>query len=422
MFLRADAIVSSAYDAFSSSNEKAASVMPTSYEQLNHVMTTSPSQNSIKKLAKHLAREIGTSPRSVDWIRGNGLCVDNIVPRPSKLPHAGQGAIAQRFVPKGDVVMPAPLLHILDRELLRLTGDNSKETYQLLLNYCFGHTRSSLLLCPITNAMLINHCSTRKRECGKDGPNAEYQWASGWDSGKTERWLDMSFEELAQKTWRGLSMDIVATRDIEEGEEVFIDYGREWEEAWEKHVANWKPPVDSTFQSYVSPTELNEKEGPFEMLVSGDLREKVDHPNLFTGCIFWETNFDEESRWSITDLNWEQLDNITLLERFASNDGAEYFGDYEDQHDGSYWPCSVIRSEDDDGSTYTVRILGPTRGHSHKPTWYKNRLPRFITKYPRESIRYFNGPYKSDQHVPGAFRHHIEIRNDIFPEQWKDLL
>jgi hypothetical protein len=41
--------------------------------------------------------------------------------------------------------------------------------------------------------------------------------------------------------------------------------------------------------------------------------------------------------------------------------------------------------------------------------------------YPPASVRYFTKPYKSDQHLPGAFRHPIEIRDDLFPEQWKNL-
>ena len=36
-------------------------------------------------------------------------------------------------------------------------------------------------------------------------------------------------------------MDLVATRDIQPGEELFLDYGNEWEEAWNRHLQTWKP-------------------------------------------------------------------------------------------------------------------------------------------------------------------------------------
>lgn len=405
----------------SKTDKKVASVLPKTYGELHSVTAaayrikaSSPDASFTSIVSKELARQIGTTPRTVEWIRKNGMCLDSIVPRPSTLPHAGQGAIAQHFVPMGDILAPAPMLHIMDRDVLRITASDNVETFQLLLNYCFGHGESSLLLCPITNALLVNHCSTRKGECGKDGPNAEYRWASGWDP-TTEKWLELTLDELAQQTRRGLSMEIVATRDIKEGEEVFIDYGREWEDAWDKHVANWKPPVSDSFKSYVSPTELNEKGGPLEMLVSEELSLTVEHPNLFTGCIFWESKFDKNPpHW---DSDWEDLDDNTILKRYSTDDGAKYVRDYEDAHDGAYWPCSVIWSENDSGSTYTVRILASEHGSK---SWHKNKGPRFVTNYPRESIRYFNKPFKSDQHLSGAFRHHIEIRDDMIPEQWKD--
>jgi hypothetical protein len=37
-------------------------------------------------------------------------------------------------------------------------------------------------------------------------------------------------------------LDVVAVKDIEPDEEIFIDYGSEWEQAWEDHVRKWKSP------------------------------------------------------------------------------------------------------------------------------------------------------------------------------------
>jgi len=50
-------------------------------------------------------------------------------------------------------------------------------------------------------------------------------------------------------------MDIVATKNIERDEEIFLDYGDAWSEAWNRHVRNWKPPPDA--DKYVSARELN---------------------------------------------------------------------------------------------------------------------------------------------------------------------
>ena len=37
-------------------------------------------------------------------------------------------------------------------------------------------------------------------------------------------------------------MEFVAIEAIEEGEEVFIDYGEEWHDAWKRHMERWEPP------------------------------------------------------------------------------------------------------------------------------------------------------------------------------------
>ena len=39
----------------------------------------------------------------------------------------------------------------------------------------------------------------------------------------------------------------------------------------------------------------------------------------------------------------------------------------------------------------------------------------------RDLISFAMKPYSSDQHLPGAFRHHIGVHDDLWPEQWKDL-
>jgi hypothetical protein len=54
-------------------------------------------------------------------------------------------------------------------------------------------------------------------------------------------------------THAGLSSDFVALRDIEEDEEILIDYGEAWERAWQEHVRNFVPR-----ENYVPANELNE--------------------------------------------------------------------------------------------------------------------------------------------------------------------
>jgi hypothetical protein len=49
-----------------------------------------------------------------------------------------------------------------------------------------------------------------------------------------------------------LGMDYVATSDIQQGEELFLDYGNEWEEVWQNYTSSWEQREKDT--SYVSAT------------------------------------------------------------------------------------------------------------------------------------------------------------------------
>ena len=158
--------------------------------------------------------------RSVDWILQNGKCLNgHFEVRKSSITKAGLGAFAIRNISKGELIAPVPLLHIADKESLYIfnrtidydTGDVIKHNEdsragsekpigaQLLLNYCFGHLESSVLLCPTTDVVAMNHCSNRtkwKEKC-KTGANAGHRWPQNW-SPETKEWLQLSLEELEE--------------------------------------------------------------------------------------------------------------------------------------------------------------------------------------------------------------------------------
>lgn len=78
------------------------------------------------------------------------LSMEALLPLKSTLPHAGQGAFSQYHVKRDEIVIPAPLLQIMDKDVLTVYKDGNRIGDQLLLNYCFGHAESSFLLCPDT--------------------------------------------------------------------------------------------------------------------------------------------------------------------------------------------------------------------------------------------------------------------------------
>jgi len=391
-----------------------AALLPETLVQLQDIVERSNIQ-SPEDLIPLLAKHVASTPRTPDWIRSNGMCLEHLVPRKSQMAHAGQGAFTQHHISKGEIVVPAPMLQATNKDALMMYDSNGNpDGWQLLLNYCFSHHESSMLLCPATNAGLINHCSNRKKECGPDGPNAMVRWSTGWDP-TSDEWRKMTIDEIANKSGRGLSMEIVALRDIQLGEEVFIDYGEEWEDAWEEHVAKWKEPSDETDEDGITAKEANEQEGPLELLVSGDLRKVPEHPRLFTGCRYYTTNADRHRVWNRRDPSWREWDDDEILKDF-SDDGSRYEGNYSSHGDNTYWPCSILREEKD--GSYTVRIH--QAAWASELRWHRNDLPRLLSNYPRDSIHYFVQPYASDHHLSGVFRQPIGIPDEIFPKQWKN--
>lgn len=201
-------------------NERVASIFPRNLTDFPRFVNM-----TLEDIAFDLAWRT-VNRRSVDWVVTNGKCLDGSVEiRKSSIPKAGMGAFATRRIKRGEMIVPAPLVHIPDRDSLNLynrtiKGNKEKKAQrnfakdprtgrlvfqedkpngkQMLMNYCFGHKESSVLLCPATSAVAINHCSTRtnwKGQCNKDGANAGYQWPEDW-SPETKEWLQLTFDEL----------------------------------------------------------------------------------------------------------------------------------------------------------------------------------------------------------------------------------
>lgn len=396
---------------FTASRPKASfggSLLPSSFTQLESLM-----KGGKKNLLRNIAKEFTTVPRSVDWIKEKGFCVEALVSGRSQIPHAGQGAFAQWKIRRNEVIVPVPLLHISDKEALKIRNTEGDTIgHQLLSNYCFGHHESSLLLCPASNAILLNHCSSK--HCSS-GPNAILRWAS-WDN-ETQNWLSLTYEELKERPGRGLTLEVVALRDIEQGEEVLIDYGKDWEDAWIKHTQEWKNDPGATAESV---TQLNRADRPVPPeLLSNDLRSENAHPTILTGCRYWITEDDENEDYDRENFSWKTMPDEEILEEF-SDDGSDFTGAYESHMDGEYWPCTVISVSEPNQKRYSVRI----HKHPHFDEdilWDTNDLPRILTNYPRASIRYFNRPYTSDLHVNSTFRRSPGLPEGVFPDSWKNL-
>ena len=137
-----------------------------------------------------------------------GYCFDNIVQGESTIPQAGRGAFAARNIRQGSLVAPAPLLHFMNWEDLNV--NESSDRKDILLNYCFGHDHSPVLLCPASSVSLINHSNT---------PNAKIQWAKD-PSFQKKDWRSATLDELKDEFSSVLMFEVIAIEDIMKGDEV----------------------------------------------------------------------------------------------------------------------------------------------------------------------------------------------------------
>ena len=316
-----------------------------------------------------------TSIRSPEWLESKGLCMDNLKEGISNIPQAGRGAFATRFLPKGSFVAPMPLMHECKVDAF-LSGGKT----QVLLNYCFGHKSSTITLCPYGPlASLINH--------NKVKANVEIRWSTSTKL-YSDEWLHMNKEELCNMGHSSLLFDVVAIKDIQQGEEVYFNYGQEWDDAWAQHIKNWIQPPDA--KEYKSASMLNKE----DMIRTIDEQKDNPYPdNVLLECFF---KAPEE---------WEEI-NDAYYQNYSG------YESYLDLHN-----CQILKREHPTYDTtivlYTASVYyQPDNGEHYNVT---------VRNIPRNSIKFSDASYTSDMYLDNAFRHKIMIPDDIFPSGWKNL-
>lgn len=323
------------------------------------------------------------SIKDVSWLEENGQCMDNIKVGESKVsPDAGRGAFANRFIPKDGLVAPAPLVHIPDYDVLRIYDtmdvieDNGEwhvdpdmdgpSTLQLLVNYCFGHHESTLLLCPYgLLTSFINHSN--------DDPNTKIVWN---DKMRHKEWLDKPITSFGNEYHTGLQFDFVALRDIKEDEEILIDYGDVWESAWQNHIANYVPR-----ENYTPAFELNKNLDTIEFRTVNERPYELDGIQL--RCRAW------------------------YIKRFFEND--------EEDEDDTDYVCRITKRLGND--RYRVEILFD----ESEPRITRYTTGSVLWEVPSDAFFFSDMPYYRDHYQFTEFRHAMMVPDEIFPAEWKNL-
>lgn len=184
------------------------------------------------------------------------------------------------------------------------------------------------------------------------------------------------------------------------GEEVFIDYGDEWDREWKDHVTHWMPPKGSGTYSY--PEDMDETE------VLRTVREQQTAPyptNLQTMCLTpdWERkkNHIEWYETEKTEKDWEEMWKFVYCNILDRKMGAD--GNHE-------YTVSLIFFNYEDMSVKPEEFV-------HDPSTPMEDL--YIDfKVPRRAIRWNEKPYQDDEHIPNAFRHPLELPAHLFEKNW----
>jgi hypothetical protein len=355
----------------------------------SRVLQALPQNSSIASI---VMRQGGTSYqhynesiRSLEWLKEHGQCMDNIEIRNSAIPNAGRGAFARRHIPKGGLVAPAPLIHLPDRNVLTMYDyylqngkylrNNTKPVHQqLLLNYCFGHEQSTLLLCPYgLYTAAINHDGKKA--------NAKIVWSQ---SMRHEVWKERPISEWGHVHHSGLSFDFVALRDIAQDEEVLIDYGDAWEAAWQEHVAKFQPRTN-----YTPAFELNKH---MDSIVLPTTYEPMyEHVTLHCfESVLSEAGYD------------------------GDDEAVEYYGGEDYVH-----ACQIVQRFEND--TYRVQIL-ENEDDETAEEGYREVYRIFPTILNRTAFVFRDEPYQRDHALPTAFRHEMMIPDELFPAIWKNKI
>lgn len=218
--------------------------------------------------------------------------------------------------------------------------------------------------------------------------NVKIQWAKDGSTGHNAHWFNMTPNDMNFIYQANLALDYVATKDIAEDEEIFLDYGDDWEKAWQQHVANWEP-LDH-WKDYVSGTQFN------KIYATDPVRtqmEQIENPYL--------ENLDIRCHQFI--LEDEHADRPTM----------EYDPELEwDLPFDKGWPCEILE-RDDEEQTYTVRVRHKAFG-----------TPRIdvVEEVSRQAIVFLDLPYSTDIHLVRAFRHPLGIPDNMMPEAWKNIM
>jgi SET domain len=326
--------------------------------------------------------------RSLDWLYEHGACLDHLEAQPSTVEPHQMGAVLRSdrgVIRQGQLVAPVPVVAVA-RSHTRLNG--TTEHRQLILNYCYGHVDSSVLLFPYSPVVnFVNH--------GFNGTaNVRIRWSS-MSNDKKRLWTASRLLQSGKS--QGLVLELFALRDLHPGEEVLLDYGDRWSTAWRKHEHDWRiqqqnrGPGDSESQATMAWYEYE--------------RNYAMPPLSDGGTLLVPTSMQSRCYVDV-----DRIRNVSAVEGpWLPHSQYAPIGDLFNVQLETL-PCDVVGADSEEDGLYRAIV--------------RDEDGRFITnlnKVPKNAILIMDRPYQTPQLLRGAFRHEIGLPDDVFPDAWKDL-
>ncbi|KAL7555245.1 hypothetical protein ACHAWF_018895 [Thalassiosira exigua] len=332
------------------------------------------------------------------------VCLDNIKFGDSQAA-GGMGLFANLPMKKGDTILTTPVAPVHRKEV----DGNGTEPRQLLLNYALGHEDSDLLLLPYGPLFsYVNHPPPGVRA------NAMLRWHSldedalSPPSRRRQKYhypqlLEVSAERLAAQHGVGLALDVVALEDLDEEDEIYVDYGQSWARAWGDHVSGWRaPPGASAYQS-ADRWYHSLKDDSF-VRTEKELETEPYPDNIVSMCFFDGDGMvigrDEQngiiySQWQDPGLPHECIRPCNILER------------YPDPWDPSAFVYKAEMFHFDKESTQARMpfcTLPEGRHIAADLAW--------------EGTLYVDRPGTQDHFLAEAFRREMDVPRGLYPDAW----
>jgi hypothetical protein len=194
-----------------------------------------------------------------------------------------------------------------------------------------------------------------------------------------------------------LAFELVALRGIQPGEEVLLDYGEEWEQAWNDHVSRWNPLAGSN--RYVSAFQLNNPSDDERQIPLRTVLQQATDPYPPNVDILYNPAFSNGTLWR---------------EARSRKEGLRKWDD------GTLVPCDILRYRYDEQMNeilYTVVFEAP--GQENDADDSRTAAGR-SEEVPREAIQFRDRPYTTDMFMENTFRHDIPIPDALFPSAWEN--